>query len=262
MNNGDEIYMKKIVALFLALTLCFALCACGKNKTTGTLDDELLTAGVITIATSPDYEPYEFLDENGEMTGFDIELAKALGAWFEGYTIEFVSMSFDTIVAAVEVGTADLGISCFTYDPERNVSFSTPYVVSAQVAVVSDESGATTLDGLKGKNIGVQLGTTGADAATDYFGDQATILTQTDYGLLFESLKSGALDAVVCDYAVAQNYAESGNGYSVIEEKLLDESVSVIAAKEHTILIGKVNEAIEAFTQTDEYEALRVKWGV
>ncbi len=258
--------MKKITALLLCLVMALVLAACGGTKDDGDgaeadFQSQLATAGVITVGISPDYPPMETYDEQGNVVGFDVDFLNALLPYIGDGSceIQLVPMEFDTIVSAVQTGTVDIGCSGFTYDAERDVLFSDAYVDSAQVVLVAADSGVSSVDELQGAKVGAQLGTTGADAAAETFGAD-NVITQTDAGLLFESLKSGGIAAVVCDVAVANYYAESGD-FTVLDEPLLDESVMMIAANGNTLLMDEINAAIAEFKASDDYAALLEEWG-
>lgn len=258
--------MKRTLALILALTLAFVFAACGNTKAGDDAPDyakELNSAGKIVVGTSPDYSPYEYYDENGKMVGFDIEAMEAIAAIMgEDYAVavEWVPMDFSTIVSAVQLGQVDIGVSCFTYDAERDVLFSNYYLKSAQVIVVPAGSSIKTLSDLSGKTVGAGLGTTGEASAKAI--DGVTVTEMGDYAQMFEILKNDGLEAIVCDEAVALKYAEQSQYYKVLDEKLVDEEVSVIVAKEHTALLDAINSAIEKFVASDTYTDLKVKYGL
>ena len=82
-----------------------------------------------------------------------------------------------------------------------------------------------------------------------------------DYTVMFEALKNGALDAVVCDGVVGENYAEA-NGFVVMETPLIDEENSVIVRTGNDALLEEVNNAIAQFRASDAYEEFKAKWGL
>ncbi|MEA4911741.1 MAG: transporter substrate-binding domain-containing protein [Oscillospiraceae bacterium] len=265
--------MKKVIALLLVLVMCFGFAACGskaEEPAADAADDtpayaaELQKAGKLVIATSPDYAPYEAYDAAGNMVGFDIDAMNEIVAILNAdYAIEaeWVAMDFSTIITAVQSGQADVGVSCFTYDPDREgeVLFSDAYLKSAQVAVVAADSDMATLDDLAGKTIGAGSGTTGESAALEIVGTTGT--SMGDCVQMFEILKNGGLDAVVCDEAVGQNYAAQ-DGYKLLEGKLVDEEVMVITNNSNTELLAALNGAIAKFIASDKYTELKATWGL
>lgn len=274
--------MKKLLKLSAVMLLtCMSVAGCSStpaeedtnqepeqqetnNQTAETTwEDELGQNGVIAIGISPDYPPYESINTEGEMEGFDIdmitELQKYLGSEESPYEIEWVQMSFDTIVSAVQTGQVDLGVAGFTYDPDRDVLFSDAYMESAQVVLVNQNSDIKSTADLNDKLIGVQMGSTGEKAAQEIEGAQLQSVNSVN--ILAESLKNDALDAIVVDIAVAKNYVENA-GFTMLEEPLIDESTSIIAAKSNTKLMDKINEAIASFKASDAYNELVEKWGM
>ena len=250
--------MKKLLALLLSATMLFALTACGGSE------EDADTNPVIKVATSPDYAPYEYYDEDGNITGFDYDALAVIEAYLAeeipGVSFEWHAMNFDTIVSAVQTGQMDLGVSCFTYDPERDVLFSDPYLTSAQVLVVVDDYTITTKEELEGKKIGAGTGTTGEAAAIEQI-PTAEVSSSGDYTVTFEILKNGGYDAVACDEAVALNYVKAG-GFKILEEKLVSEEVSIITSNDDTELMSFLNSAIAKFVESEDYDLLKEKYAL
>jgi len=258
--------VKIIVSMMLVCCMVFMMTACGNKPAdvADTFEAEVQTAGKIVIGTSPDYPPFESLNAAGELEGFEIDLMNEIipmlkTADGKSYEIQWSQMDFSTIIAALQSGQIDLGVSGFTYNPERKCLFSTPYLDSSQVAVVLKDSGIETLDDLKGKNIAAGMGTTGEDAAKEIEG--ATVTSPGDYLIMFEALKNQVIDVVVCDSAVGEEYAAT-NDLFVIPEPLINEETSVIVAEGNDRLIAEINSKIEEFMKTEKFEELLEKWGL
>lgn len=249
--------IQKIAAAALALTMIFGAAGCGSG---GSAKGE---AKNIVIGISPDYPPYDDLTTSGELTGFDYDMGEWLFNWMSengySYTHEWKQLSFDTIISAIQADQVDLGISGFTYDKDRKVLFSDTYLTSGEVALVTADSDIAALDDLKGKKIGAQLGTTGEQCANEVEG--ADVHAESDMGILVESLKGGALDAVIMDEAVGENYEATGN-FKVVDGKLLDEDNYIIAKEGNTELMDAVNKALAAFKESDDYAKLKEKYGL
>ncbi len=220
--------------------------------------DQLIEENTLIVGISPDYPPYESL-ENGEMVGFDVDMMAELEKYL-GVNVEFEQMTFSTIVDAVNLGQVDVGVSGFTYDPERQVLFSDPYLESAQVILTKKDSGIESAADLSGKVVGAQLGTTGADAAAEIEG--ASVELNQDANILVEALKAGQMDAVVVDLLVAQNYEESDSSLVVLDEPLVDEENGIICSTSNELLMDALNDAIAQFKESDAYEELKTKWGM
>lgn len=265
--------MKKIALLLSLLLIMLPLAACnsaqptpqpaatnseapvvdGETQATEGLESILLKKGKLVVGTSPDYPPFESLDETGKLVGFDIELGTKV-AQEMGLEIEFVQMSFDTIISALQAGQVDVGLSGFTYDPERDVIFSTPYLNSAQMCVVQTDSEYQSHTDLAGKNVYAGPGTTGEKAAQENI-ENVTVALAGDYQIAFEMLRNGQIDAVVCDRAVATNY-DKQDDFRMLEAPIIEEENSMIIKKGNDMLGEALNAAIEKYMASDEYTAL------
>ena len=231
--------LKKITAALLAAMMALSLTACSggdekqESYTGKAYESEILTPGEIVVGVSADYPPYESLNPStGELEGFDIDMTETLATYMgaEGKEVKVVwkQMEFATIITALQSGQIDLGVAAFTYDPERECLFSDPYLESKQVVVLPAGSTITSFDEFDGLTVGAGLGTTGEVAAKEQL-TGAKVTNPGDYTVMFEALKNGALDAVVCDGIVAQNYADT-YGFVIMEEPLVLEENSVIVA--------------------------------
>lgn len=241
--------------------MAISLAACSSNNA-GTADSGKTDAQEILIGISPDYPPYESKNTAGDIEGFDVDMTKWLFDYLNenghNYTYEFVELSFDTIISSLQAGQIDLGISGFTYDPDREGIFSDSYYDSAQVIIVKSDSDIKSSKDLAGKKVGAQQGATGEQAAKDIEG-VSDVQSVSDVKVLMENLKADGLDAVVLDQAVADNYAKSGE-FKVLDEKLMDEENIIYSTKDHQELMDQINEAIDAFVQSPEYGTLTEKW--
>lgn len=247
--------MKKLFKGLLVAAMTLTMTACGGGES-GSNEQKLL------IGISPDYAPYESLNTDGEMEGFDIDMTKELINIMNenggNYTYEFKQMSFDTISTSLMAKQIDLGISGFTMHDDWDVLWSNKYNDSKQVALVSEDSSIQTVKDLEGKKIGAQLSATGEACANDI--KDAKVTTVTDVKVLVETLKSGGVDAVILDYAVAKNY-DSQDAYRMIDEALLEEENLIIANKDSQELMDDVNKALDEFIKSDKYTELKEKWG-
>ena len=264
--------MKKLLIVLFAL---FLLVGCG-NKQEETVsqnqeaapskeieewEKELIEPKIIYVGTSPDYPPFESLDDNNNIVGFDVDVFEAVVSKLDGYKVEWQPMEFDTIVSAVQTGTVDFGVSGFSYDPEKQVLFTDTYYDAGQTVLVLKDSGYKTVADLKGKTIGVQLGTTCVDSAKESIED-VNLVTGTDVGVLVNALKQGQYDGVCLDSVVANNFVKSDSAFTVLDEALISDAYCMITASEKTKLMDKINSLLVEFVNSDEYTALIDKWGM
>ncbi|MGF7184698.1 ABC-type amino acid transport substrate-binding protein [Desulfitispora alkaliphila] len=118
------------------------------------------------------YAPFEYVNEDtGKIEGFDPDIIKAIAAEM-GFEVVLVNTAWDGIIPSLTGGTVDIVISAMTITEERKqaVTFSDPYFESTQYIAVPEDSEINSLEGLRGKVVGVQNGTTGDLAVSNYFG--------------------------------------------------------------------------------------------
>ena len=254
--------MKKIVLVLLLVLL--TLCGCssgdtGSNETETDFTSELLEDGVIYVGISPDYPPYESIDEStGEIVGFDVDIMDAI-AEMMGLEVVYQSMEFSTIVSAVQTGQVDVGISGFSYDPEKQVAFSDAYYTSSQTILYLASEDYSSVEDFYGLTVAAQLGSTCYDLIVEY--TDIEVVTGTDAAVLVEALRTGAYDGVCLDTPVAQNYVAANSEFAMLEA-IAEDSYGIITATDNTLLIAEINECLAEFMATEAYEELLVKWGI
>ena len=106
--------------------------------------------------------------------------------------------------------------------------------------------------------VGAQVGATGETCAKDI--KNADVKAVTDVKVLVETLRTGGVDAVILDYAVAKNYVDN-SGFKMIDQALLEEENLIISKKGNTELMNAVNKALDEFVGSDKYNELKEKWG-
>lgn len=250
--------MKKLFKSLLVVALMFTMTACGKG------DDSSKDSVTLTIGISPDYPPYESLDTDGNIIGFDADMVALFEDYLteeEGveYKLEFKQMDFNNIVTSLQGDQLDLGISGFTYDEKRKVEWSDPYTATAQVAVMPSDTNIKSVSDLEGKKIAAQTGSTGEDAAKAV--KNADVVSMDDVQDIFTGLAAHQYDAAIVDIAVGQNYVDNGN-FVYLDETLMDEENYIIAKKGNTEVIEKINKCIEKFLASDDYDQLCEKYGL
>ncbi len=261
---------KTITSIALSSLMLLSLGACGgtasteisdnqENSSETTADNQLglVDPGIIHVATNPEYAPFEYMEGN-DIVGFDIELFDAVAEDL-GVEVEYSPLAFETIIPAVQSGQYDVGVSAFTQTPERTgrVLFSNTYYSSAQVALVPVDSAYTSVDELKDKKLAASVGTTGEEAANTI----STDITLVDAPTALPMLSSGQVDAFICDTGVAASAAETGK-FKVIEEPITSDEIAMVFSKDSEALCNAVNESLEEYMQTQDYQDLLVKYGL
>lgn len=247
--------MKKI--LFLSLILIMSASAVFAG---GQQED----SNVITIASDATWPPMEFLNENKEIIGFDVDLINA-AAKAAGFEVKIVNTAWDGIFAGLANGNYDAVISSVTITDERKAAmdFTIPYINAGQVLIVAKaSSGMTTLADMAGKKVGAQIGTTGAIAITD--AGNVELKTYDELGLAIEDLANGNIDGVVADSPIAADYVLGNDTYKsslkIVGEPFTDEFYGVAVKKGNSDVLAKLNAGLEAVIASGERDELLNKW--
>ena len=245
--------MKKVFALMIALMLALVNVAALAETTA-------LKAG-----TSPDFPPFESMDDNGNVIGFDADLAAAISELI-GVEITFEATNFDSIVTGVQTGLYDLGISGFYITEERmaNVDFTIPYLQDSQSCIVKVDSDITDNASLSGKKIGSQSGTIGMDSA-EASTDADKIFPYTKALDAVLDLAGNKLDAVITDTPVANAILAELNDASLTISPTVTfgvEHYGIALAKGNDELKAKLDAAIQTLIDNGTIDELVAKWDI
>ena len=270
---------KLAVVLIAALTVSTLAVGCGSSKDSSSTDtketktestkDSVSNGGnTFTVGFDAEYPPYGYMDDDGEYTGFDLELAQAV-CDLEGWTLVKKPINWDSKDMELNSGSIDCIWNGFTMNGrEDDYTFSTPYVDNSQVIVVAENSGIEKLSDLAGKTVGVQAASAALDllnseeeggqkALADTFG---SLNEFADYNTAFTELQAGALDALAIDIGVAKYQINSrGDGYKILDETLNKEQYAIGFKKGNTELCDKVNADLEKLAEDGTVEKLAEK---
>lgn len=224
-----------------------------------------------TVGFDAEYPPYGYMDENGEYTGFDLELAQAV-CELEGWELVKKPISWDAKDMELESGAVDCLWNGFTMNGrEGEYTFSVPYVDNSQVIVVAENSGIETLADLAGKTVGVQAASAaltllesdeegGQKALADTF---ASLNQFADYNTAFTELQAGALDALAIDVGVANYQLKTrGEGYKILDEALNTEQYAIAFKLGNEELRDIVDADLEKLTQDGTVAELAEKYEI
>ncbi len=245
--------MKKIIALVLSFALLagFTVLACAEEKTEITT----INPGVLTMATSPDFAPYEFyaLDEEGNPTlaGFDIALAGYIADYL-GLELEIIPMDFDGTLMELASKNVDISMAGYSPDPSREdkMDFSDIYYAGGQ-AFVTVKDKADLFQTLEDTNnpdyqIGAQLGSIQVDLAKTNSPD-ADIIELSKVTDIVAELLAGHLDGAYVETAVALSYATNYPELVVVLDVPYEQTGSAVGvSKGNAELLAGINEAIAA----------------
>lgn len=232
-----------------------------ESKASVTVPEKIKNAGKLVMATSADFPPYEYKDDNGNYVGIDVEIMQAIADLWN-VKLEISDMKFDAVITSVASGKADVGASGLTITEERleSVNFTDTYTQATQVIIVKNDSEIKAVADLAGKKVGVQLGTTGDTYASD---DDAIkdgvqrFNTGIDAVL---ALTQGKIDAVLIDNEPAKAFVKQNEGLKIIDEKYTDEFYAFATAKEDKELCNALNEALAVLDSNGKLDEIINKY--
>ena len=233
------------IALFLVATANYAQ----TNKT-------------LTMATSPDYPPYEYKDtavSGNDVIGFDVDIAKYITKEL-GYELKIIGMDFNGLIPALQAGRADLVMAGMTPTPERkkNVDFSDLYYEAQNTIVAKKGSQLTKPEELSGKKVGVQLGSIQQESVKKMPGVQAIPLNRI--ADIIQEIKSNRLTAGVIEDTVAKGYAEANPDLEFNVIPNTEESGSAIAFPKGSRLVPEFNRVLQQMQANGKLKELATQW--
>lgn len=244
--------MKPWKKLLLGLAGVFALtslAAC--SSSTNTLD-KVKNKGTLTVALNPHFAPFEFKtiqDGKDTIAGADIEIAKAIGDEL-GVKVKFSEMSFDNVLASVQSGKTDIAISGISATKERQkiFDFSDTYYDSETVLLVKKDATETykQISDFSKKSIAVQKGSIQENIAKANLSD-ANVVSLAQPGEAINELKSGQVEGVVLEKAIAKGYVDQNSDLTMSDIALKSDSndaYAVAMPKGSDDLKAKVNKII------------------
>ena len=263
--------MKKFIALLLAMVMVFALCACGNNNdnkdnddqtkdySSMTLDElkaELKTVedGKLTVATSPDFAPYEFYsldaDGNATLAGFDVAFAQYIADKL-GLELNIIPMDFDGTLAELQAKNVDIGMAGYSPDPKREsiMNFTKIYYKGGQ-SFITSKAKADEITSLEVANnakykIGAQTGSIQYDLAEANTPD-ADNIGLTKVPDIIAEVVSGKLDGAFMETIVAKAYQAQYEDLVIVCEVPYEQEGSAIGVnKDNEVLLAALNLIID-----------------
>ncbi len=246
--------IRMLIRVLLAAGALVLMTGC---STTGTGP---ASEGTLRVAINPGFVPFEQI-ENGELVGFDVDLANAVAAKL-GKKASFDQMPFTSLLAAVQSGRADVAISGILGTPERQkeVAFSKPYMHDSFVLTVSESNTSVTkLEDLEHSRIAVQVGTIPEEFVRDKLAS-ATFVTVQDTPAAFQLVAQGRADAVVTDAPVAGYYVKKVGKLKMLPTPLNTAQPIVAALAKDNPLTAQIDTALDELTADGTLAELRTTW--
>lgn len=258
--------MKRTLLLGAILATSLTLLTGCNSQDVASVEDR----NTLIVGFDAEYPPYGYMGEDGQYTGFDLEMAKlvceSLGWEYIAKPIAWASKDME-----LSSGTIDCIWNGFSLTPARKdqYAWSTPYVNNQQVIVVPTESGITSLDELTGLNVVVQASSASdeafkSDALQDWVATFGSLVEDPDYNTSFMKLDSGAADAVGVDIGVAQyQLANREEGlYTILSEAFYEEPYAIGFRLEDEELRDLINEEYMKLVESGVYEELANEFGI
>ena len=274
---------KRLLSAVMASAMVLSLAACGGAKTettaaetTAEKKEETTTAGTTAAVTAEaaggtlivgfdqDFPPMGFVGDNGEYTGFDLDLAKEVASRL-GLEYKAQPVAWDSKDMELESGNIDCIWNGFTITGrEDDYTWTTPYMANKQVFVVANDSDIKSQADLAGKVVEVQADSS-AEAALKENQDLANtfgqLLTTPDYNTAFMDLEQGAVDAVAMDVIVAGYQIKQRNAdFKILDDSLSEEEYGVGFKKGNTELRDKVQGALEEMAADGTLAKISDEW--
>ena len=282
--------MKKYIALLLGSAMVLGLSACGQSSSASSEAAESAASSEaaesaasseaaeaaeesasaeertsFVMGIDPEYPPFSYLGEDGEYTGFDVEICQAVCDKL-GWELEIFGVNWDEKLVQLDSMECDCvwsGMTILDSMKEAGYVISEPYYDNTQVLVVKEDSGFTSSADLEGKVVAVQLGTSGESLLQGDLSDLAAtfseVITCDSFLKCFTELEGNAVDAVFVDMPVAAAYVAEHEGLSVIDENLGAEQYGIAFRSDDAALCEAVAGAIQELVADGTYAEIASK---
>ncbi len=258
--------MRRLLGVLLITAGILTFTACGAN---GKEIQKDTTADIpeYKVAMEPTFPPFDTVNETThELTGFDVDFMNAI-AENQGFKLEWVNMGFDGLIPALQAGNIDIIASGMdaSADRQEHVDFSDTYYDTGLVVAV--KAGNTTIKSIDSltpdKKVGGQIGTTGADLATELYESgkigEAKIYNKLDVAIM--DLQSGVIDALINDLPVTKAYMDDKPGtIDIVGDVLKAESYAFAVQKGNTELLEKINTGLHNLKDDGTFDKIYAKW--
>lgn len=253
--------LKSIFAILTAGVLaCTGLTACGDDKAASN------QKATFTVGFDQDFPPFGYVDENGEFTGFDLELAKEAAKRMD-MEIKLQPIDWDSKELELSSGSISCIWNGFTMNGRENdYTWTESYMDNSQVFVVKSDSGIKTQADLAGKIVTAQTDSAALNALNgDDFKDLKAsfkeLLTCAQYNTAFMDLEAGAVDAVAMDIGVAKYQIEGKESkFIILDEPIVKEQYAIGFYKGNTEMRDKVQKALDEMAADGTFKKISEKW--
>ena len=245
--------MKRTIAIVLTILMAFSLVACGGAKSAPA------EAKTFIMGIDAEYPPFSYMDEDGNYTGFDVEVCRA-ACEILGWNFEVFGVNWDEKLVQLDAKECDCvwsGMTILDSMKEAGYVISAPYFDNTQVVLVKEGSGITSSADLAGKFVAVQLGTSGESLLNGDLSDLAAtfgeLVTCDSFLKCFTELDGNGVDAVFVDKPVAAAYAAENPGFVIIDEDLGAEQYGIAFRSGDKELCDAIEGAVAKLVENGTY---------
>jgi polar amino acid transport system substrate-binding protein len=260
-NNNVKNYI--ITFLILAMTAVLITGCGGSDKDNSW--QAVQEKGEFVLGLDDSFPPMGFRDENGKIIGFDVDIAQEVCDRLE-IELKLQPINWDAKEQELNSGKIDCIWNGFTITEERknNLLFTKPYMNNRQVLIVNAGSPFKVKEDLKGKKLGLQAGSSAADAlngAADFKADLQEVVEFDDNMMALMDLEKGGIDVVLMDEIVARFYIQNKNKqYQVLDEELAKEDYGIGFRKKDRELMEKIQTTLEEMAEDGKLAEISTNW--
>ena len=257
--------MKKSIILFLFI--CFMFCGCLKKEKLQDDLGEIIAKDEIVVGVRDDTAPFGFRDKAGNLTGFDIELAKIITKNILGddSKVKFVPVTASNRIIKLTSGEVDILVATMSITEQREqiLDFSIPYYIAGQAILTKNTSKASGLFDFRGKKLIVVFGSTSERNLRTNVPDVEVIGYKT-YKDAYNALKAGKADGIIADDTILMNFAINDKSLKILPKRFSQEPYGIAfrQEKESVRLMEKIDYIIENLQDTGKLTKMQEKWGI
>ncbi|MBO4384450.1 MAG: amino acid ABC transporter substrate-binding protein [Clostridia bacterium] len=262
--NQVKILLKKLASLALAVLIGAALFGCGGNDMGRDQSlKRILEKGEFVVGLDDEYPPMGFVDENGEIVGFDVDLAREVCTRL-GVKLVLKSIIWDEKENLLNSGEIDCIWSAMSVTPARaqSMNLSEPYLKNDLIFVVMGDSEIARKNDIRGKTVGVQAGsTTQEEIMASSLYSSVTVVTFDSNIELLETLHTGAVDVALVDSLTAYFFINSRTeSYYVLPDYLSEEECAIGFRKGDSALRDRIQQILAEMKADGTLAAISTKW--
>lgn len=258
--------MKKIILCFLFLCLICTGCGKKQEKKTDTLG-EIVKRDKFIIGVRDDTAPFGFRDKNGNLIGYDIDLARliAKGILKDEKKVDFVPVTASNRIMKLNSGEVDILIATMSITEQRQqiLDFSLPYHIAGQAILTNRSSKATSLKDFEGKKLIIVFGSTSENNLRTNV-PEIEVLGFKNYKDAFNALKMGKAQGITADDTILYNLSLGDNSVKILQKRYSQEpyAVALRKEKESTRLLREIDYIIDNLQSTGRLNKMREKWNI